>query len=486
MRAVRYSRRQVLIHYLSFALIIGIVGSITGTVAGYLLSETMTTLYITILKLPFTLMETHWMAMEEGIFIGIVPCLIAGILPAYAASRIHPAEAMRTPPPTGGRRLLLERLFPFLTRLSSLWKMPLRNIFRNRRRSLSIIIGVAFGTSLILVSAAFIDSVEAILGLQFDQIQRYDAQITFAQPQPTTLTTKVQEWSEVTEAQPVLKIPSRLEHEGNTYSTLTVGILSDSELYGLYSMSGEQTKVTGDGIMLGEALQETLDIDTGDVVTLHTASGLNQLKVAGFIKQPMGSLGYVTLNQAQKLAGDEDIISGLMLSVNPQHIDDIRGKAFQMPVVASVELTAESRAIVSDLFDLIDTMMWIMLGFGAALALAIVLTMVTVSILERRREIATMRTMGYSKGKLAAMLTIENLFLGLVGLILGIPLGYGLALYFFSLFQTDMISFDLVIFTHTYVLTAGLIILIVLISQVPGIRHLNRLELARVIKEQVS
>ena len=40
----------------------------------------------------------------------------------------------------------------------------------------------------------------------------------------------------------------------------------------------------------------------------------------------------------------------------------------------------------------------------------------------------------------------------------------GLALYFFSLFQTDMFSFDLFIFFRTYLMTIGLIIFIVLIS----------------------
>ncbi len=95
-----------------------------------------------------------------------------------------------------------------------------------------------------------------------------------------------------------------------------------------------------------------------------------------------------------------------------------------------------------------------------------------------------MRTLGESKGKIVAMLTTENLLLGVLGLIPGLPLGYGLAAYFFTLFQTDIFSFELVIFTRTYLLAIGLIILIVLLSQIPGIRQLNRIDLARVIKEQ--
>jgi len=83
-----------------------------------------------------------------------------------------------------------------------------------------------------------------------------------------------------------------------------------------------------------------------------------------------------------------------------------------------------------------------------------------------------------------ARLTTENLLLGALGLIPCLPLGYCLAAYFFSLFQTDNFSFELVIFTRTYLLAIGLVILIVLLSQIPGIHQLNRIDLARVIKEQ--
>jgi len=489
MRAIGYSRRQVLIHYLSFALIIGVIGAVTGTVAGYFLSEAVTNLYVGFLRIPYTRIEMGWMewlAIEEGLVIGILPCVIAGIIPALSASRLIPSEAMRTPPPAAGRKMLLERLFPILARLSFLWKIPLRNIFRNRRRSLYTIIGISFGISLILVSAAFIDSVDYLMNLQFERIQRYDAQVSFAQPQPGTVADEVEGWDETERVEPILQIPTRFEYGDKNYSTLTVGLFPDSELYGLYSAAGNKVTVKEEGILLSEGLQKTLDIDVGDTVNVQSTATVCQLEVAGFVKQPMGGFGYVTLEQAQSMAGGQDVISGLMLGVEPQYIDSIREKAYQIPGTATVELTSETREKVDDLMGFLKGMMWVMLGFGAAMALAIVFTVVTVNILERSREIATMRTLGEGRGRIAAMITIENVLMGLAGLLPGILLGYALATFFFNLIQTDMFSFGLVIFPRTYVLTAGIVILIMLISQLPGIRQVNRLDLPRVIKEQVS
>jgi putative ABC transport system permease protein len=489
MRAVGYSRRQVLLHYVSFGLTIGVVGSLLGVLAGYLLSGAVTTLYVGMLGLPYTSTSMGWMewlAIEEGLLLGVLPCFVAGIIPALAASRIAPAEAMRTPPPASGRKLLLERVFPFLTRLSSLWKLPLRNIFRNRRRSLYTIIGVAFGVSLILVSAAFVDSIDYMLDLQFNRIQRYDAQISFVEPQPASLVDDVSSWGETEVVEGVLQVPARLEWRGEAYSTIAVGLQPGSELYGLHSIDGERVVPGDDGILLSEGLRGTLGVEVGDTVAVRSPIGLERLEVSGFVKQPMGSFGYVTLERAQALVGGQPVVSGLMVDVEPGHSDSIRERAYQIPGTASVELTSESQDQVNELMGLLRVMMWVMLGFGAALSLAIVFTTVTVSVLERRREIATMRTLGEGKGRIAAMLTIENLALGLVGLLPGLLLGYGLALLFFSLVESDMMTFDLVVFPRTYLLAAGMVVLIMLLSQVPGIRHLNRLNLAMVTKEQAT
>jgi putative ABC transport system permease protein len=186
------------------------------------------------------------------------------------------------------------------------------------------------------------------------------------------------------------------------------------------------------------------------------------------------------------MAGEEGVVSGVMLRVESEYLDSIRDKAYAIPGTASVELTAETYDMVGELLGFLRGMMWVMLGFGAAMALAIVFTVVTINVLERSREVATMRTMGEGRGRIAAMITIENMLLGLAGLLPGIGLGYALALFFFRLIQGDMFSFSVVIFPRTYALTAGIVILIMLISQLPSIRQVNRLDLARVIKEQVS
>lgn len=486
MRASGYSRREVLLHYLSFAIIIGAAGAVAGTLAGYFLSEVVTRIYLKALGLPFMSVGTPWMLIVEGLFVGIIPCLIAGSLPAYAASRLKPAEAMRTPAPARGIKPLFESFFPVLARLSYLWKIPLRNIFRARIRSLYTILGVALSISLIFVSVAFMDSMNSFMALQFGKIQKYDAQITFAQPQPETMDSKVLSEALYRKVEPVLQVPVSLEYKGKTYATMAVGLSPKAELYGLYSDSGGSVSVSDKGILLSEALRKTLDVDVGDVINLDSASGIRQMEVAGFVKQPLGAFSYVTLQKAQDLIGGQPVISGLMLDIKPQYAGTLRQIASEIPGTASVELTSETKAMVGERMSFNSNMVWIMFAFGVALASTIVFAAISASILERHREISTMRTLGESKGRIAEMINIENLILGLLGIVLGIPLSYMLAVYCFSLLQTDMLSYSLVILPRTYLVAIGVVISIMIISQIPAIRHLNRLNLASVINEQIT
>ena len=84
------------------------------------------------------------------------------------------------------------------------------------------------------------------------------------------------------------------------------------------------------------------------------------------------------------------------------------------------------------------------------------------------------------------MITLENLLVGLAGLVPGIPLGYVLAVSMFRLVETDMVSLTVVVFPRTYILTAAIVILIMLVSQLPSIRQVNNLNLPKVTKEQVA
>jgi len=131
-------------------------------------------------------------------------------------------------------------------------------------------------------------------------------------------------------------------------------------------------------------------------------------------------------------------------------------------------------------------MIGIMLLMGISLGVAIIFNGVTVNVLQRTRETATMRAIGLSDKALTVMLSIENFLIGCFGVLIGIPLGRFVSDIFvqqISTSQDDIISMTLVIFPRSYLIAGIAALIVVILSQVPAIRTLTSQNLATVTKE---
>ncbi|HHE71110.1 MAG TPA: ABC transporter permease, partial [Chloroflexi bacterium] len=142
MRALGYTKLQVLGHYITFALVMGVLGSTVGALLGHALAAVLTTYYASVIDLPFIQVRSQWEVTAIGVAVGTGVPLVAAIVPCWSSSRMQPAEAMRPPAPPIGHRSFAEILLPFIPRLHSNLKLPLRNMSRNPRRTLFMATGV--------------------------------------------------------------------------------------------------------------------------------------------------------------------------------------------------------------------------------------------------------------------------------------------------------------------------------------------------------
>ena len=85
--------------------------------------------------------------------------------------------------------------------------------------------------------------------------------------------------------------------------------------------------------------------------------------------------------------------------------------------------------------------------------------------------------------RLGLILTLENLAIGLIGVLIGLPLGHYLAIVYTAQLETDTIALSSVIFTRSYIIAASVALLILLVSQIPAIRQIYRMILFTAIKD---
>jgi len=486
MRALGYSKMKVLWHYISFALVIGLLGSIIGALLGHILAGLYTDFYIGFLNIPYAVTEPQWTVMLIGILMGTLVPLFAGVMPAWATARMRPAEAMRPPVPHAAHRTLLEILLPFMSRLPFVFKIPLRNVFRNPRRSLFMATGVMSATAMLLLCMSFVDMMDWITVTQIEQIQSYDAKVIFQGFGSEGTARRIEQLQGVDEAEAILELPYRIKLGDKVRDSAIRGMKPGSSMYNLLDPDGVPIPLTGDGLLLPLPLQEQLEAEIGDVVYLEPligSVGETTTQVAGIVSEPMSARAYMPLEEVQNLIKMPGAATGVLLNFTGQPSPMLLERINNLPQVAAIESGSALKEYMDDMMGFFWAFIGIMLVMSFALGFAIIFNGVTVNILERRREIAIMRAVGMRDHQLGLIITLENLMIAFLGIAVGLPAGHYLADYFMQQNSTDMMSMPMVLHLESYFIAAGCSIVILLVSQLPAIRRVTTMSLPTVTKD---
>jgi putative ABC transport system permease protein len=486
-----FSRRTILGHYLGFGLLLGVAGSVPGAIVGGLSAAAISRVYTGIISVPVTVVDVRPLTVIIGLLMGPIVGAAAAYMPARRAAHVSPAEAMRGAVPIGrGGPSLAERLLPPLHRLPLRWLVSLRGLGRSRRRSLSTILGIALATILILVSWGMIDTIQILLDQQFLQVQHQDATVYLTQPVPASQISEAVSAPGVEAVEPQIQVPATIVHGDKRYATTLVGLETSTTMHGFVSPDGSTLNLPPDGLLLGTALQRTLNVSVGDSVDIDAGTGAPpvQIRVAGFVDEPLGTFAYGSLATAAGLAGlstqDPAVSSALVRYATGANHSAVADRLAALPSVGAVLDNRSLYDLAQQYMGLFYAMIGFMLLLGAVMAFALIFNTMTANVSERATELAALRTLGMSGGTVARLVSGENLLLTLAGLVPGLILGYAVALEFMASFSSDLFSFDLHIRPTTFLFTALAIVVVGFVSQWPALRAVGRLQLGRIVRER--
>ena len=483
-----FTKRQVLRHYLGYGIVPGLLGSIPGAVAGVFLARVITGLYTGFISVPITVIRFYPLTLFTAVALGLLATLLAAAAPALAASRLSPAESMRGSAPAGrGRASLVERLVPPLRRLPIRWRMTLRGIERNPRRTIYTVIGVVLSLTLVLVSWGMLDTIEHLMDRQFVQIQKEDARVTFSAPVGAADLAALEGIDGVATVEPSLELPIAIEANGDRYETFLIAVDGDTSMHTFFTGANTTTTLPTDGVLAGIGVADQLNLAAGDPVTV-TVGGVDltlSTHVSEFIDEPLGSMVYISESYAEQLAGVPlPATSALLTYEAGANSSDIRNAIVEMPQVAAFEDAKAIYNIMTDYMALFYVFIGVMLAFGAAMAFALIFNTMSVNIAERSREVATLLAVGTRRRTISRLITTENLLVAAIGIPLGLAVGYLTSAAAMASFQSDMFRFELFVRPMTFVWSALAILIVALISQWPGLRAVGRMDIASVVKER--
>ncbi len=484
MRAEGFSRSQILRHYLTFPVLIALIGNGLGILWGSAAAGGFTSLYIETLDLPFTVIVSQVWVLAAAFVTGFAACVAAGIQPALAAARLTPSEAMRTDISSGGASVVLEKLLP-LQRLPNMLRLAIRNAIRGRWRTISSIMGIAVSVALVTAVMGMLDTMDNAFDVQFNEIQQHDIKAVFTKGIDYRKSEVFQSWEQISKVEPIAEIPVKLINGDSAEHSLVTAVSDDATLLKPEHVEGAQPLST-DGIFLTQTLARDLDLRVGDTVRVESVHWEQDFPVSGLVRFPMGESAYMRIEQAATLQRGFHATAALIALKHPDYEEEVTQMLEMRAYVLSVERRADVREAFEELMALTNQFIGIMTLFGMSLAAIAVFNTVTLNVTERRRELATMRTLGFSKWQVNLLITAESLICGIAGIILGFVLGYAIEAYLVGQMSSLDWNMDIIIDASTYIIVGTLTLVVMLLSEVPGLRSLHRQNLADATKEIAS
>ncbi|TAK04549.1 MAG: FtsX-like permease family protein [Candidatus Manganitrophaceae bacterium] len=485
LKALGYADRTIALHYLKFVLVIVLAGIAGGIGIGVWLGHYMTGMYTTFFHFPqLTYRIQPWIPLLAAA-ISLTAGVAAALQTVRRVASLPPAEAMRPPAPATFRRMILERL-GWAHLLSSQTRMVVRTLERRPLRAALTTFGIASSIAIIIGGTFWGDAVEELIRVQFDEIQREDADITFVEPLSEAVRYEIDEIPGVLYAEPSRSVPVRLRAGHRSYRTAVMGLPQEGELRQLLDADRHPIPLPPDGLLLTDRLAARLGVKPGDRIEVESLEGKRTrrtLLVAGLVNDLVGMVGYMEIGVLNRAMGEGNLISSVAVRVDRAGVDLFNARLKETPAVATVGMkrtaleTFEKESARNIFF--FTTIVTI---FAGAIAVGVVYNSARIALAERAWELASLRVLGFTRGEVSALLLGELAAELILAIPFGLWLGYLLALGLVRSAHSENFIIPMVITPRTYAYAVLAILIAGVVSALIVRNRIDHLDLVGVLK----
>ncbi len=441
---------------------------------------------------------------SDTIIFTIDPVLSLGTFAAYLLAMLFvtwiscrkelsetPANIIRPKPPKNGKRVLLERVGFIWNRLSFMWKVSMRNIFRYRQRTLMMILGVAGCTALMITGFGIKNSISGVVDAQYEEITFYDLSVTFTDDmsadKQAEFTSGVGDRADgvlFLNQSAVTAVSGKKEKSVN----LNVIGAGDADRVGdfisYHSSKGTELEYPQDGgALISTGLAESLELDVSDTFTVRTDEDALTLTVTGVFDNYVDNYVCVTADTYREQCGaDAEVNTALVLAGEDADVGELSSYILGLDSVINVSENDAIRNRVNSMLTSLNYIVLLTIVCSAALAFTVIYNLTNINITERMREIATVKVLGFYDIESAAYVLRENIVMTIVGAALGVPLGIALNTFVMDQIKVDTIRFTPNIHGMSFVYSLMLTLLFSLLVDVFMYFRLNRINTAEALK----
>ncbi len=471
LKALGFRRRTIILHYIGFGFITGLLGVVIGTLVG-----------IPLIGKMFLKEEMDMFLVPEA-SVSVRPVVIAMDLLILAAITVitwlscrkilkePAAEALRVERPKvkvrseGGRGLLKNASF------STKWN--LRDIRRNKARSLMAIAGIAGSCTLIVGAFGMRDSLRNYLKWEFGGILHYEYQLSLRDNYTG------EQFAALTEAygnKTSETLAIELRDRAGTISTNIATINDAPDFLRLSDHNRNYFAPEEDGVYITEKLSESTGIAKGDTLRWHVLGEdvWYESPVIGLNRDPQNQQVNLSRGYAEEI-GRTYRADTLFTNEDLSGTDELDG-------VQTISSVSDLAGQMNSMLGVMNTFILLLVFISALLGFVIIYNMGILSLMEKNYQFATLKVLGFRFRAIRKIFMEQNLWLTVISVIIGLPMGWLLADYIFKEAIGDRYDFFAMINLPTYLI--GLIgtLAISVLSSLYLARKLKKIDMVSSLK----
>ena len=369
--------------------------------------------------------------------------------------RVAPSDLIRPKTPPAGKRILLERIRPLWNRISFLYKVSIRNIFRDKKRFLMMVIGVSGCTALLIAGIGIRATISKVADYQFDEISTYDITTIFSKNM--TADRQADFLDDLSEAGELPDDAVRFLHRGEVTIDMGGGktvdvscVATEAEGFGEFVdlHSGDQhIDYPGPGeAVIVKKTNHDYGIGVGDKITLREDYREMTVTITGVADNYVYDSIYISPETYREGFGKEPDLKAAYINLedgsSEEEIRSFAAKAAGYENTAAVQTNIDVRDNVAKMMKSLDAIVYVVILSAALLAFIVLYNLTNINITERIREIATIKVLGFNQLEVSQYVFRENLFLTAVAALVGIPMGKWLLKFVIDNIVLSMIYFE--------------------------------------------
>ncbi len=472
LKALGFKNRKIINHYVGYGFIISLIASLAGLFVG---KYTLGTFFLN------TEMSYFEVPVYNTVLIPVVYILATVVvalitLVTYLSCRSilkeSAVEALRLEIPKVKNTkfdLTTKGIFKKAS-ISTRWN--LRDVGRNKGRSLMAIVGITGCTMLMLCAFGMMDTMKSYLSWEFDKISNFEYKLSlsnnYTDEQFTNITEK---YGNQTSKSYGIEIKNGDKKETNT---LTVNDAPDKLKYTNHNK--EYIDLKDDGVYITEKLSEKYDLKVGDEITWHIFGDDSwyTCKIVGLNRDPQNQQLNMTRKYFESL--------GLTYKADVVYTDEDLSTTKTIDGVDTIQSIATLKQGMESMLETTETMVVLLIVVSAILGFVIIYNLGILSFTEKQYQFATLKVLGFKDKQIKNIFVKQNLWLTVAGIVIGLPLGFWMLDYIFKSALGENYDFNAYIKPVSYLYAVvGSLVVSIIVNKVLS-RKVKRIDMVTSLK----